>query len=314
MFRVAKECGVNAVKLQKRDNRGLYTRALYNAPYDNENSFGATYGEHREALELDRAAYVELTAYARELGLALLATAWDFKSADLLADIDIPAFKIASGDVTNTPLLAHVARFGKPLIVSTGGATMADIQRVYDTVMPLNSQLCLLHCTASYPADPKDLNLKVISVLRETYANTVIGLSDHENGIDCAIVAYMLGARVFEKHFTLNHAWKGTDHAYSLEPTGMKKMVRDLHRIPVALGDGIKRRLPCEEKPLLKMSKKLVAARDLAAGCVLTRADVALKSPGDGLPPYELDRVIGRRLRSALREDNNITFENLEHA
>jgi N-acetylneuraminate synthase/sialic acid synthase len=127
------------------------------------------------------------------------------------------------------------------------------------------------------------------------------------------LVAYMLGARVIEKHFTLDHAWKGTDHAFSLMPDGMRRMVRDLRRVPVALGDGVKRRLPVEEKPLQKMGKQLVAARDLPAGHVLVPDDVAIKSPADGgLPPYELDRIVGMRLRTSLQEDGQIALGDLE--
>jgi len=314
LFKAAKECGVDAVKLQKRDNRTLYARALYDAPYDNENSFGATYGEHREALEFGRDAYLELQRYAGELGLAMFATAWDFTSADFLAEIDSPAYKIASGDLKNTPLLRHVAKFGKPMIVSTGGGTMDDVQRAYDAIMPINSQLCLLQCTAVYPAEFADLNLKVISTFRERFPEIVVGLSDHENGIAMAVAAYVLGARVIEKHFTLNHTWKGTDHVFSLEPTGMRKLVRDLRRIPAAMGDGVKRPVEAEKKPIMKMGKKIVAARALASGTVLGNADVALKSPGDGLAPYELDRVLGMRLTRALQEDENVAFEILEKA
>ena len=314
LFKAAKECGVDAVKLQKRDNRTLYARALYDAPYDNENSFGATYGEHREALEFGRDAYLELQRYAGELGLAMFATAWDFPSADFLAGIGVPAYKIASGDLKNTPLLRHVAKFGKPMIVSTGGGTMDDVQRAYDAIMPINSQLCLLQCTAVYPAEFADLNLKVISTFRERFPEIVVGLSDHENGIAMAVAAYVLGARVIEKHFTLNHTWKGTDHVFSLEPTGMRKLVRDLRRIPAAMGDGVKRPVEAEKKPIMKMGKKIVAARALASGTVLGNADVALKSPGDGLAPYELDRVLGMRLTRALQEDENVAFEILEKA
>ncbi|MBT9160739.1 MAG: N,N'-diacetyllegionaminic acid synthase [Dehalococcoidia bacterium] len=122
---------------------------------------------------------------------------------------------------------------------------------------------------------------------------------------------FMLGARVIEKYFTLNHAWKGTDHAFSLEPIGMRKLVRDLRRVRIALGDGDKRPLPCEPKPLFKMAKKLVAARDLPVGRMLTREDIAIKSPNDGLPPYELENVIGKVTLRALKEDENISFEDL---
>ncbi|HEY7637558.1 MAG TPA: N-acetylneuraminate synthase family protein [Gemmatimonadales bacterium] len=309
LFRVAKECGVDAVKLQKRDNRALYTRAMYDKPYDNENSFGATYGEHREALEFGRDEYLELQRYCREIRLTFFATAFDVPSADFLAGLDMPAYKIASGDLRTTRLLRHVAEFGKPMVVSTGGATMDDIVRAYDTIAPINPQLCFLQCTAAYPASPDELNLKVITTLRNRFPELVVGLSDHENGIAMAVAAYVLGARVVEKHFTLNHTWKGTDHAFSLEPIGMRKLVRDLRRTRVALGTGLKCPLPSENGPLLKMSKKLVASRALPAGHVLTAEDVAMKSPGDGTSPHLVDQVIGMTLIRPLQPDDDITFD-----
>ena len=307
LFALAKQCGVDAVKLQKRDNRGLFTRALYDSPYDNENSFGATYGAHREALELDRAAYAELRDCADELGLVFFATAFDEASADLLEELDLPAYKIASGDLRNTPLLRHVASFGKPLLVSTGGATIEDVDRAVEAVTAINPRLCLLQCTAAYPAAVEELNLGVITTYRERYPDVVVGLSDHQDGIAMAPVAYMLGARVIEKHFTLSHAAKGTDHAFSLMPEGMRKLVRDLRRVPVAIGDGVKRPLPSEEKPLQKMGKKLVAARALPAGHVVADGDLVAKSPADGgLPPYALDALVGRPLTRALAEEEAI--------
>ncbi|MFL5967759.1 MAG: N-acetylneuraminate synthase family protein [Gaiellaceae bacterium] len=315
LVHAAHECGANAVKFQKRSNRALYTRDYYDQPYDNEFSFGRTYGEHREALELEPAAYRELHAYARELGITFFATAWDFASADFLAELDVPAYKLASGDLRNTPLQRYVAQFGKPIFLSTGGGTMEDIERAADAILPLNPQLCVLQCTAAYPAETEELNLRVIGTLRDRFPELVIGLSDHQSGISMALVAYMLGARVIEKHFTLDHAWKGTDHAFSLMPDGMRRLVRDLRRVRPAMGDGVKRPLPVEQKPLEKMGKKLVAARALPAGHVLAAADVAIKSPADaGLPPYELDRIVGMRLRRALEVDDTLALADLEPA
>lgn len=307
LVRAAAECGVDAVKLQKRDNRSLYTRALFDAPYDNENSFGATYGEHREALELGRDAYLELQALARELGLVLFATAFDETSADFLAELDVPAYKLASGDLRNTPLLRHVAALGKPLIVSTGGATIEDVDRAVEAILPLNPQLCLLQCTAAYPVSVEELNLGVITTYRERYPDLVVGVSDHQDGIAMTLVAHMLGARVIEKHFTLSHSWKGTDHAYSLMPEGMRKLVRDLGRIPAAIGDGVKRPLASEAKPLEKMGKQLVAARALPAGHVLVEGDLVARSPaGGGLAPSELDALLGRALTRALATEEAV--------
>jgi N-acetylneuraminate synthase/sialic acid synthase len=315
MLTVAKDCGANAVKLQKRSNRTLYTREFFDQPYDNEFSFGPTYGEHREALELGRDDYVELQRYAREIGITFFATPFDVESADFLAELEMPAYKLASADLVNTPLLRHVAGFGKPMLLSTGGSTLVDVDRAVETIRPINEQLCILQCTAAYPTETEDLNLRVITTLRERYPELVIGLSDHQNGISMALVAYMLGARVIEKHFTLNHAWKGTDHAFSLMPEGLRKLVRDVRRVPVALGDGIKRPLPVEEKPLEKMGKKLVAARDLELGHVLAADDVAIKSPADGgLPPFELERLVGRRLRRPIAFEDFVTFDDVEPA
>ena len=311
MFRIAKECGADAVKLQKRDNKSLYTKELYTKVYDNRNSYGYTYGEHREALEFGLDEYAELKEYAKELDITMFSTAFDFSSADFLEKLDTPAYKIASGDLKNIPLLTYVASFQKPMIVSTGGATMEDVQRAYDAVMPINSNLCLLQCTAGYPAEFEELNLRVIESFRNRFPNIVIGLSSHDNGIAMATAAYILGARVVEKHFTLNHTWKGTDHAFSLEPPGLKKMVRDLRRSRVALGDGVKRVYKSEEAPIIKMGKKIVAARDLEEGHCIQKEDLALKSPGGGLSPFEMDKIIGRVTLQAIPADEGITFDML---
>ena len=311
LFREAKLAGAHAVKLQKRDNRGLYTRAAYNKPYDNENSFGATYGEHREFLEFGATEYRELQRYARELGIDFFATAFDVASADFLGELDMPAFKIASGDVKSTPLLTHVARFGKPIIISTGGALVDDVQRAYDTIMAINPQLGILQCTAGYPAAFEELDLRVVSQYRDRFPGAVVGYSGHDNGIAMPVAAYVLGARIVEKHFTLNRAMKGTDHAFSLEPVGLRKMVRDLERTHKALGDGQKKIYDSEKAPIIKMGKSLVVARDLPAGHALTCNDIVMKSPGGGIPPCELESVLGRVTLKALYEDDFLSYEML---
>jgi N-acetylneuraminate synthase/sialic acid synthase len=228
--------------------------------------------------------------------------------------MDMPAFKIASGDLKNIPLLTHIAQFQKPMILSTGGGTMEDVRRAHDAIMPINPQLCILQCTAGYPAAFEELNLSVITTFRERFPNCVVGLSSHDNGIAMALAAYMLGARVVEKHFTLNHTWKGTDHAFSLEPIGFRKMVRDLERVKVAIGDGVKRIYESEINPMVKMGKKIVAARDLPEGHALQMEDLAIKCPGDGLPPYEIDKVIGRTTVKPVASDEDITFDVLNGA
>ena len=314
LFREAKLAGAHAVKLQKRDNRGLYTRAAYNKPYDNENSFGATYGEHREFLEFGATEYRALQAYAAELGVDFFSTAFDVASADFLQELGVPAYKIASGDLRSTPLLKHVAAFGKPMVISTGGAVVDDVQRAYDTILPINPQLAILQCTAGYPAAWEELDLRVIDEFRQRFPAAVIGFSSHDNGVAMPVAAYVLGARIVEKHFTLNRAMKGTDHAFSLEPVGLRKMVRDLERTFKALGDGVKKTYESERAPIIKMSKSLVVARDLPAGHVLTHADLVMKSPGGGIPPYDIDKVLGRVTLKPLHHDDFLSFDVLGKA
>lgn len=311
LFKAAKECGAHAVKLQKRNNEALFTRAMYDQPYDNPNSYGDTYGEHRNALEFGKSQYLELKAYAKELGITFFSTAFDVPSADFLMDIDLPAFKMASGDLTNIPLLTYVAKLGKPMVISTGGGKMEDVRRAVDAIMPLNDQVAILQCTSGYPCAYEELNLRVIETFRREFPRNVIGLSSHDSGIAMGPVAYVLGARIIEKHFTLNRTLKGTDHAFSLEPTGLRKLCRDLKRTVTALGDGVKIQYESEKAPLKKMGKKLVASRDLPADTIITERDIAVKSPNDGLPPFEFERIVGARLKKALKEDENFRLEDL---
>ncbi len=239
LFDRAKECGASAVKLQKRDNETLFTREAFNRPYDNENSFGPTYGLHRQALELGPEELRELKAYAEKLNIDYFATPFDIPSAEVLEALGVSFYKVASADLTNTPLLKHIARYGKPMLISTGGATLEDVDRAVNAVLPINAQLCVMQCTAAYPADYPELDLGVIQTFRERYPECVIGYSGHDNSISMPVVAYMLGARVIEKHFTLNRVMKGTDHILSLAPAGLRRVVRDLTRGRQSIGDGV---------------------------------------------------------------------------
>lgn len=311
LFLAAKNAGVNAVKLQKRDNMTLFTREAYRKVYDNPNSYGETYGEHREFLEFGWREYVELKKYSKELDLDFFSTAFDIPSAEFLEKLDVPAFKFASGDLKTIPLLKHVAKFGKPMIMSTGGASMEDVRRAYDAVMPINDQICIMQCTGGYPPEWHELNLMVIDTLRKEFPDIVVGFSSHDSGIAMAVAGYMLGARIIEKHFTLNRAMKGTDHAFSLEPAGMTKMVRDLRRLKLALGDGKKVPYASEKVPIAKMGKSLVAQRDLPKGHVLTDEDISMKSPGGCLPPYVWENLVGMMLTQPIKEDEPFDFAKL---
>lgn len=260
LIKAAARAGASACKLQKRDNATLYSQALLEQPYENENSFGATYGEHREALEFGVGEYVMCRSMAARLGVACFATAFDETSADFLMRLDVPAIKIASGGLTDVPLLQHVAGLGVPIILSTGGGAFEDVDRAVNLLSAGRSPFALLHCTAAYPVlNYAELNLLAIVEMRARYPETVIGWSGHDSGIAMALVAYAYGARLIEKHFTLNRALKGTDHAFSLEPAGLRKLTRDLERAHVASGDGVKRLYDSERKPLAKMRRVLTA-------------------------------------------------------
>jgi sialic acid synthase len=311
MFQAAKYAGVSAVKLQKRNNRALYTREYFDSPYNSESAFGPTYGSHREALEFGETEYRDLKAFAESLDLVFFATPFDRDSVDFLERLGVPCYKTASGDLTNVPLLKYIAQTGKPMFVSTGGGALSDVRRAHDAIKAEGGSLAILQCTAEYPSEHRDMNLRVVQTFLDEFPDSIIGLSDHDNGIAMALVAYVLGARVIEKHFTLNRASKGTDHPFSLEPEGMRKLVRDIRRAAVAMGDGVKRSYEREQPAIVKMGKKIVAARDLAPGEVIGENDLAYKSPGDGLPPYFATELIGRPIRRARAADESLSLEDV---
>jgi N-acetylneuraminate synthase/sialic acid synthase len=284
---------------------------MYDEPYAGRNSFGATYGEHREALEFGEDEYRRLAELARELNIHFFATAFDAPSVDFLVKLGVPAIKIASGDLTNTPLLGYAAQTGIPLIVSTGGADMDEVRRAVAAIAPINDQLVLLQCTAVYPATSDLLNLSVISTFREEFPDTVVGVSSHDLEPESSAIAYTLGARVIEKHVTLDRGLPGSDHHFSLEPGDLREMVSSLDRTRRCLGSPVKRLLSVEGPALHKMAKKLVAARPLGAGHVLGIGDIAVKSPGDGVRPNRLDDVLGRPLLAPLAADDDIQLDNL---
>ena len=258
LIATAARCGADAIKLQKRHNPTLYTTALLDAPYENENSFGPTYGAHREAIELTPIEMFQCFNAARLHGMEGFATAFDEHSVQTLMEIGgVPAFKIHSGGLTDERLIHSVAECGLPVLLSTGGGTMEDIDRAVGWLGACPH--AILHCTASYPLRSEDANLRCILTLRNRYPETVIGFSSHSPGIAFSLIAYAFGARIIEHHVTLSRASKGTDHAFSLEPKGLQSLVEDLGKLRFALGDGVKRFLPCEMKPVAKMRRHATA-------------------------------------------------------
>jgi sialic acid synthase len=311
MLKAARESGATAVKLQKRYLPSLFTAEFARQPYRSEHAFGATYLEHRAALELDEQAWHDLAAYARDIGILFFATAFDIPSADFLVGLGVPALKIGSGDALNWPLLEHATTLGVPLIVSTGGLSWEDVDATAQHLANHGGQFALLQCTSTYPCPPEELNLSVITAMRQRYPATVIGYSGHEQGIIPSLAAAALGAAIIERHFTIDNSMRGSDQRYSLIPETMAELVQGTSLVRRSLGDGIKHRHPSEESALHKLGKKIVAATDLPAGHILSRTDLAVRSPADGLPPHLLDKLIGTRLLRRLERDEALTFQDI---
>lgn len=312
LIRIAALGGCDAVKFQVRSNRDLYTRRFYEQEYNSENAFGRTYGEHREALELPESVLGDLQDEARSYGLACFATAFDIAAVDRCMDLGFPAIKLASGSITNTPLITYAASQRVPLFMSTGAAHLEDVKRAVRAAD--GSPLSLLQCTATYPSEWEELDLAVINTYRFLFPHAVIGYSSHTSGISDGPVAYALGARVFEKHITYDRAAKGTDHAFSLEPNGLRRFVRDIRRAEVAIGDGRKKFHLNEASARAKMGGGIYTRKPLRAGAVLCASDVCIKSPGAYIEPHELLAVIGKEVLVDLAEETPLSWEVLsEH-
>jgi sialic acid synthase len=254
LIQTAAACGADAVKFQKRDNATLYSQEMLSTPYEHEHSYGPTYGAHRAALEFGERAYVASAAVAAANKVTFFATAFDEPSLEFLVRLQIPVVKLASAALLDAPLLRAASRLGLPIILSTGGGSFQDVDAAVDILTAGSSPFALLHCCAAYPVrNYADLNLLAIVEMRARYPDIVIGWSGHVSGISSAIQAYSYGARIIEMHFTLDRTLKGTDHAFSLEPVGLRKLCRDLGRAHASKGDGVKRLMECEIKPLSKM-------------------------------------------------------------
>lgn len=252
----AKLCGVDAVKSQKRDIGSLLTAAEYDRPYSSPNAFAKTYGKHREALELSEANYIELFEHARSIGLEFFSSPWDTVSAELLNGLGMRFFKVPSACLTHHVLLEALVSYQKPIILSTGMSTLEEIDAAME-ILADAPEVFLLQCTSSYPSSFPSINLRVIPMYAQRYPDAVIGFSGHHRGIAIDVAAVALGARVIERHFTLDRTMKGSDHAASLEPNGLARLVRDLRATGQALGDGVK--VVCDEE--LAVKQKLRGAR-----------------------------------------------------
>ena len=311
LIEAAKTSGASAVKFQRRDNKELFTTEMFESPYVGIQSFAPTYGEHRNKLELSDNDFEEIFNYSKKIGIDFFVTPFDLKSADFLKELGLESYKIASGDLTNFPLIEKVANFQKPMIISTGASDFWEVEKTLNFAKNINPKIILLQCTSIYPAKPITINLNVIKTFRDAFTETVVGYSGHDSGISIPIAAYSLGARVIEKHFTLDRSQKGTDHQFSLTPALLKNLVDELENVRLSLGDGKKKLLSEEKLARFKMGKKIIASKKLSKGTVLTMDNLLFKSPGDGVPPSELDKVLGKTITKEYSFEENIKLEDL---
>jgi N,N'-diacetyllegionaminate synthase len=308
----AKACGADAVKYQTFKAASLASAGAAKASYQKKATGGSqTQREMLAGLELSDEAHRALAAHCKAIGLTFLSTPFDEASADLLEGLGVPLFKVPSGELTNKPLIRHVAAKGKPLILSTGMSTLAEVADAVRWAREVSSApLTLLHCLTEYPAPVEQVNLRAMDTLREHFGLPA-GYSDHTPGIEVSVAAAARGAAVIEKHLTLDKGLPGPDHAASLDPAEFSALVKAVRAVSSALGDGVKRAAPCEAANRAVARRSVVAARDLPAGHTLAAADLALKRPGDGIAPAELERLPGRRLKKALAADETLTWEAL---
>ena len=306
---VAVQAGADAVKFQTFKAEKVISPQAPKADYQK----GTTDPDESQLdmvkrLELSFDAFRELYAYCQQQGILFMSTPFDEESADFLADLGVAVFKIASGELTNLPFLAHVARKGKPMIVSTGMARLGEVETAVNAIEKVgNRDFVLLHCVSNYPAEPADINLRAMQTMATAFG-VPVGYSDHTLGIEVALAAVALGACVIEKHFTLDRSLPGPDHRASLEPNELAELVRGIRTVEAALGHGRKEPAASEANTAAVARRSLVAARDIPAGVVLTEEMIASRRPGTGLPPAMAEYIIGRHTRANISAGTIIEF------
>ena len=312
LIRIAARCGVDAIKMQKRDNDTMFTKAALAQPYNNEYSYGKTYGEHRRHLDwFGKKEFTYFKEICDELDVIFFATAFDIPSVDFLQELDVPCIKVASCDLNNLPLLSYIADTGKPMIISTGGAYHEEIVATHDYISSITDNFALLHCVSTYPTRDYELSLGYIGVMMKRFP-CVIGFSSHHPGLLPHYIAYTQGARIFEVHVTSNRALPGTDHSFSLEAKGLETLCEDIRRIPTMLGSGRKEVSLVERDGFIrKMGKSVRVAHHIPEGKTIETDDLVLKAPAEGISPYCLDQVIGKIAIHDLSTAEPLTWEGL---
>jgi N-acetylneuraminate synthase len=312
---VAAEAGADAVKFQSFRSEALVSRSAPKAAYQRETT-EADESQYQmlRRLELTGDQHAELRDRSAKRGILFFSSPFDEPSADALEGLGVALFKIPSGEITNLPFLCHVALKGKPIILSTGMSTLAEVAEAVAAIRGAGDPpLALLHCLSAYPAPAAEMNLRAMDTLRQRFGCPV-GLSDHSPGIELAVAAVALGAAVIEKHFTLDKGLPGPDHRASLDPGELAGLVRSVRNVEAALGDGDKRPMPSEMETRRVARKSLTAARPIRAGEKLTADGVARKRPGTGISPADWPRVAGRTVRRDLAQDEVIDWEALGEA
>ena len=308
----AADAGADAVKFQTFHAEALATAGAPQAEYQRARASAGSQREMLHALELPidglRAAFER----ARERGIVAFSTPFDIESVATLVELGVPALKVGSGDLTNLFLLRRVAAAGLPLILSTGMATLDEVDAAVAAIRSAGDpQLALLHCVSAYPAPPAETNLRVIPAMRERYG-VEVGFSDHTTGLAAPIAAIALGATIVEKHVTLDHNLPGPDHAASMEPDQLRVLVSSLHEAHVALGSGSKGPQPSEADTRHVARRSLVLRHELPRGAQIALEDLDAKRPADGISPLRLDEVLGRRLTRDLAADAILMPDDLD--
>ena len=310
---MAVDAGVQIAKFQAFKTEKEISRFAALAPYQQETApAAANQFELCKALELPTTAFRELRDHCSARGIGFLCSVFDFDSIDFLVDdLKATALKIASGEITNFPMLEYVGNKKVGVILSTGASTLAEVGAAVDLLKRTGCpELVLLHCVSNYPAPADQLNLRAMLTLRRQF-NLPTGFSDHSMGIEAALAATALGAVAIEKHFTLDRNLPGPDHRASVEPDELKRLVKGVGLAKAALGDGTKRPMPCELANLPLIRRSLVANGRLRRGDRLTRAMVEIKRPAEGIDPRRLSEAIGRELRRDLEDDQPINWDDL---
>ena len=306
----AAESGADAVKFQTFRAENVVTSTAEKAEYQKSTtSADETQYEMIKSLELPDESIKDLSDYAKKRGIIFLSTPFDEESVDLLDQIDVPAYKIPSGEITNFPLLKKIAKKRKPVILSTGMSTLGEVEEAFYYLKKNGARdIILLHCTTSYPAPPHSVNLLAMKTMQCAFS-VLVGYSDHTEGITISIAAVAMAASVLEKHFTLDRTLPGPDHRASLEPGELKAMVQAIRDVEFAVGAGVKRPNKDEEKIKKIARRSIVARNEIKRGATLKESDIAIRRPGTGIEPKYASKIIGRRVNKTIKKDIIISWE-----